>query len=688
MPVAVLVAGSATAGALADLLGDGSGEVYVESPDCLAGGSATVDRTTFVTLSSGALLVGVEVILGGDLVNVADEITITRSLDSAVVHAEFTVVDPRVSRWARGSYSDGDFPVTIDVYCGTPGSVLKRRRFSGHTEGCTISGTYNDRGQFHAVSDSSGWADNKGCLRVAAMAGYRRGQLLALFAASAGQTIVAPPGGRVVMKPIDEKQKTPWQLIQEWGQAEGWLPRLSIEGSALEIISEDTLLDGSPKVAFDGSNMLERPTEATPTRPRTALFLSGTGIPEAAPGSTPDTGTSVSETPTDDGKIVTTITKDQGVEVYRKVETYSNVYVPGETNSDPFVHLIRVDEIESTWALETFYSATLGLVLRPTTQLLKRVTRVKEETGVPVAVDYTVTFAWEDGGLWASPGASLIETGRITDEYTWDTPSDPGRYQAGCGLLKQVTTSFGLYAPLVDPVAVGAHQYADGSWRYGDHYTLIQVGKETSQWFDYRDVGADPYVQNLARIEGYRAVGKAASPNETMNVEGWALTTQIVRTWRGNAANTAGNLTTEKWFTDGVTPGVRTVEPYVGQTPGPPKGSTATPQYVQQLITAEVDDTDASHFTRREDAPGALTFAEDADELVSIGRRILRREQSMGLTWSSPVQWDLREGDHVTVLDRRDEVRHAYVWTLQEKLAVLNGRYVMSVTAKIPSEDV
>lgn len=299
MPIAASVSGTLTRVAAGGSAASGTLSVigYAVNP---ASGTLEVDRTLFLAFYSRVRLCRPDVYVDAELMaNLVDTVEIDESLDDPVRYATFTLSDKRSAFFDPATLSNGERAVAIDLWSGPPGSVLKwENAFIGNTETSTNTMPYRPRGAFRAVSLSAKWADRLGCLNIPAMSGLTRGAILAAFFASAGVPIAnaGSLGGAVVTKKIDITG-TPFDLVKEFGEIEGWLPRATLDGTGLEVISEDTILDGSPIFAFDESNTFDVP-ETTPDRPVTDWILSTTHITDdpASPAVTAAAGGSTSTT--------------------------------------------------------------------------------------------------------------------------------------------------------------------------------------------------------------------------------------------------------------------------------------------------------------------------------------------------------------------------------------------------------
>src|ERR1019366_432995 len=294
--------------------------------------------------------------------------------------------------------------------------VLKWPAFYGFMETATNSMPYRTRGDLKAVSLASLWANTQGCLTIPAMSGLTRGAVIAAFAASAGVTIVNANsiGGGIVTKALDLAGKTPFQLIQDYGEVEGWFARSTDDGSGLEIVSEDTILKGAPVFYFDESNTFDCP-ETTPDRPVTDWVLSGT---QMAP---PNTGviTTTSTSSTIDGAghraaTITEITTDCGVEIRRVVTQWATVSPPSVV-VQPLAYLI-VNRVTTTtdWEPFSYVDASGVTQTMPSTQMNSRVTATEALGGIPTA---SSTYPWLQGGYWTLATAELMPTQTVTETY-------------------------------------------------------------------------------------------------------------------------------------------------------------------------------------------------------------------------------------------------------------------------------
>jgi hypothetical protein len=280
MPIAASVSGTLTriAAGGSPALGTLSVIGYATNP---ALGTLSVDRTVFLAFYARVRLNRADLYIDDELMlNLVDTVELDSSLADPIDYATFTLSDKRSAYFDPATVSRGSAPVSIDLWAGPPGSVLNwQNAFVGNMETSTNTMPYRPRGVFKAVSLAALWANLLGCLQVPAMSGMTRGAVLAAFFESAGVALsnAGTLGGGIVTKPVDISGVTPFQLVQDFGEIEGWFARATDDGTGLEVISEDHILDGAPVFAFDESNTFDMP-ETTPDRPVTDWILSTTQI--------------------------------------------------------------------------------------------------------------------------------------------------------------------------------------------------------------------------------------------------------------------------------------------------------------------------------------------------------------------------------------------------------------------------
>jgi hypothetical protein len=279
MPIAASVSGTLTriAAGGSPALGTLSVIGYATNP---ALGTLSVDRTVFLAFYARVRLNRADLYIDDELMlNLVDTVELDSSLADPIDYATFTLSDKRSAYFDPATVSRGAAPVSIDLWAGPPGSVLNwENAFVGQMETSTNTMPYRPRGVFKAVSLAALWANTIACLQLPPMAGLTRGQIIAALCASVGIPLsnAGTLGGGIVTKPQDINE-TPFQAIMDIGECEGWLARATADGTGLEVISEDHILDGAPVFAFDESNTFDMP-ETTPDRPVTDWILSTTQI--------------------------------------------------------------------------------------------------------------------------------------------------------------------------------------------------------------------------------------------------------------------------------------------------------------------------------------------------------------------------------------------------------------------------
>jgi hypothetical protein len=419
-----------------------------------ATGTLAVDRTLFLAFYSRIRLTRPDLYINAELMpNLVGQVKLDWSLVDPVDYAEFTVSDKRASFLDPASISYGSQPVEIDLWAGPPGGVLKWPAFYGFMETATNSMPYRTRGDMKAVSLAALWANTQGCLNIPAMSGLTRGAVIAAFAASAGVTIVnaGSLGGGIVTKALDIAGKTPFQLIQDYGEVEGWFARSTDDGSGLEIVSEDTILSGAPVFYFDESNTFDCP-ETTPDRPVTDWILSGTQMGLASTGLGQIVVTDQTSSTTDSlGRVSSTtteITTDSGVEINRVVTQIVNGLLSSRVTT------------ESTYDSFAYVDADGNSRLIPSTKMTERITETWNATGIQ---GYLGLLLPPPGTIW------LME--RLIETFTYD--------DALCIQNSSIAVTGGYYSPMTTS---GGYVYPDGSNRVGTEYIWSEVSSVETQW--------------------------------------------------------------------------------------------------------------------------------------------------------------------------------------------------------------
>jgi hypothetical protein len=459
------------------------------------------------------------------------------------------------------------------------------------------------------------------------MSGLTRGAVIAAFAASAGVTIVNANsiGGGIVMKALDLAGKTPFQLIQDYGEVEGWFARSTDDGSGLEIVSEDTILKGAPVFYFDESNTFDCP-ETTPDRPVTDWILSGTQMGPSDPSTIGQIVTTVQGAAyvagvSLDSSTVTEITTDSGVEIKRVVSQYATVVTPGFSLLAASYQLVNRVTTESDWTPFVYVDANGVSREIPSSQLVKRVTTTETLGGVPECTSGGVP--WVQGGSWSQDWAVFLMTGRVTETLVYDTSvgGDP------CFGVQDTIVTESYYSPL-DAFGIA---YPDGSTRHNSYYIWQETARLDTRWNNNSDVNV---------------IGTSA--------------------WSGSP--------TESYVTKNTT-----------GTAAAPVGSSTTPQYSQQVIIAETDATAASGYVKNTSS-ATIDFAESVDELNQIAKRRIRRALSDQIAIPHKCVPFLRVGDHVSVtMHARGLVNvDAYVYSIERTCDVTNGAFEQVTTVNIP----
>jgi hypothetical protein len=592
-----------------------------------ASGTLSVDRTLFLAFYSRTRLTRPDLFINAEIMpNLVGTVKLDWSLVDPVDYAEFTVSDKRASFLDPASISYGSQPVEIDLWAGPPGGVLKWPAFYGFMETATNSMPYRTRGDMKAVSLAALWANAQGCLNIPAMSGLTRGAVIAAFAASAGVTIVnaGSLGGGIVTKALDIAGKTPFQLIQEYGEVEGWFARSTDDGSGLDIVSEDTILSGAPVFYFDESNTFDCP-ETTPNRPVTEWILSGTQMALAADSTLGQTvATTTTSSATDSAghysAIVTEITTDSGVEIKRVVTQYATVQAPGVDPSPPFgYYIVSRVTTESTYASVEGIGADGVAVMVPSTQLMERITTTESLSGVPV--DSAGAYTWVQGGNWDAAVARLLQTQQVIETFTY----------GDCFQTSSLAVTYGYYSPTV---VAATYPYPDGTNRANGSYQWLEVGRVDTQWAP-SGTGSVCFISTSAWV---------GSPAEVYI-----------------ASSTSTDAST------------------------PPAGSATTPQYSQQVMMTDFDATTASGYVKNTSS-ATIDFAENIDELNSIARRRIRRACSDQIAIPHKCVPFLRVGDHVSVtMHARSLVNvDAYVYSIERTCDVTNGAMEQVTTVNIP----
>ena len=641
MPIAASVSGTLTrvAAGGSPALGTLSVTGYATNP---ALGTLSIDRTVFLAFYARVRSCRPDVLINSELMkNLVDTVTLDWALTDPVNYAQFTLSDKRTAFFDPATVVDGAVPVEIDLWAGPPGGVLSWQAFVGLTETCQNTMPYRPRGVIKAVGLASLWANTQGCLSIPAMSGLTRGQIIDLFAQSAGVVIAnaAAAGGAIVTKALDLSGMTPFDLIQKWGELEGWFARTTDDGTGLEIISEDHMMDGAPVFSFDESNTFDVP-ESTPNRPVTDWILSGTQMVMATSAEvTTVTTQSTTDSEGHESTTVTTVTTWNGVEVYRAVtQTQYYANLPGVPGTGPGELTTYTTVVTNYQPVEAIGPSGLGVMV-PSTQILSRITTITDPNSTPQC-DVGTGFLWADGTqrVDSIAGSSVIAE---TISETFIYPG--GGAGTGCAIPEHVTVTTSGYSPLK---AGTGFIYADGSERADTSFKSYETSRVDEQWLP---IGTGLGFPPDAIATGYNHLvatsAFAGKPTETYQ-----------------ATFTAS---------DADTP--------------PAPGSATTPQYSQQVMVAEFDATDASGYSKLTQTE-TIDFAESVAELNSIARRRIRRACSDQLAIPHNEIPYLKVGDHVAVTNHARSLVNvdAYVYSIERTNDTLNAAARQVTTVNIP----
>jgi hypothetical protein len=667
----LLSAGSTSMGA--------SGTLAVAStPATYADGTLSIDRHVFLAFYSRVRLTRPDVTVNGELIpQVVDVVTIDDTLADPIRYAAFALATKRVAYHDPASLSRESLPVQIDLWCGPPGTVMKWTAFHGTTETSQNSQPYRPRGSFRAVSDSATWANTKGCINLPAFSGLTRGAIIALFADSAGVTIsnVGDLGGGVVNKPVDKAGMTVFELINQYGEVEGWIARATEDGKGLEVLDEDQFLEGSPIFVFDESNYFDTP-QNLPNRPVTNWVLSTTEINNPVsdsgdPGSDSEmvtTTTAVGGVNGTGGQtlVVTEITTNLGVEIRRVVTSWDTVPTPGVTATGPSFQIVSRVNTSQVWAPFTYEDADGTPHTRPSTMLTERHVTTELLTGIPAAVS---GYTWVQGGSYSQPYAQLLQVQTQDYRYTW----------GDCFLTFSDSVTMGYYSPLnsVDNSYGGPWTYSDGSKRLHPNYIWLTIFTDRSDWTDL-SADAQPRVEQKLSISKWYLT----SPG----VESFGPYSVTTKTYSAGSNNSYA-IAESTVDSDGQSSG-STLTGSTGSMPGIPTGSSTVPQFSQTVVMEDFDATAASGYTKRTESPGTMDYAESVTDLIQIALRRIRRECAVELAVSHNAVPFLRVGDHVQITNHARSLvsADAYVWAISRTAAPLNGAMRQTTTLRIPPD--
>lgn len=680
MPVAASVSGTMTRTGLAGVAAEGTLQASDPAPAGFAAGTLAADRTKFLAFYARTRNTRPDVAIEGEvLTTLVDQVTLDETLDDPTRFATFKLSDRRAAFFDPATVAAGDRAVTVDLWAGPPGGVKAWRAFRGLTEQNQNEQPFRPRGTFRAASNAKGWTQ-KGCLRLEAFSGMTRGEILAAYAESAGVTIanLGDLGGGIVRKPVDIAGDSVVDLVKKFGEVEGWIARETDDGTGLEILNEDTLLDGSPIFELDESNYFDV-AEVAPSRPVTNWVLSSTRIKDssasvdgadAVPGSPAEAdGALVVERTEVAGYdsagrptlVVTEVSKLMGAEVLRVVSSFATVATQGVTNGPAVFQKTEEVYTAQVWEPFLYYDAPGSAPrYRPSTQLNERHVRKYALAGVPCSTG--TGYTWESGGQFTTPSAVWMNTETLDEVFSW----------ADCFLLTAQKIRTAYYAP---KVGSGGYAYPDGTLRSTSSYTFTYTEIETTTWTDFRNTGT-PRVEARIYLEAYGGLPETFGPSRT--------TTKV---FQGNASNSVYGITESTTEADGTST-TKTTDSISGAVPGAPTGSADVPLFEQEVVLVDFDATAASGFTKRTESPGAIDFTESTEELRMIAVRRIRRACSVDYPVTHNAIPFLRVGDHVALTNRSRSLskKSAYVAAIQRTAAPLNGAMRQVTTLRVPPD--
>jgi hypothetical protein len=664
---ALIHGGSIGAGASGTLAVTATPATYVD-------GTLSVDRRVFLAFYSRVRLTRPDITMNGELLPyLVDYVQLDDTLADPIRYAAFTLSTKRVAYHNPASLSRDSLPVQIDLWCGPPGTVMMWTAFHGTTETSQNTMPYRPRGAFKAVSDSALWANTKGCVNLPAFSGLTRGAIVKLFAESAGVTIsnIDDLGGGVVNKPVDKAGMTVFELINQYGEVEGWIARATEDGTGLEVLDEDQFLEGSPIFVFDESNYFDTP-QNLPNRPVTNWVLSTTVInnptsDSGEPGSDSEIVTTTTAEAGVNGNggqtlVITEITTNLGVETMRVVTSWDTVITPGVAATDPSFQIVSRVRTQQVWAPFDYEDAYGTPHTRPSTMLTAKHVTIEALTGIPNSMGSGYT--WVQGGNYTTPYAQLIQVQTEDSLYTW----------GDCFLEVADTVTMGYYSPLT---AGTGFTYSDGSVRNNATFIWLTIFTDKSEWTDL-SADAKPRVEQKLKLQKWYPTSPAT---ETFGL--YSITTKTFAAGSNNsyaiAESTVG--------VDGQTSG-SSVTPATGSMPGVPAGSDTVPQFSQTVVMEDFDATAASGYAKRTESPGTFDYAESVADLVQIALRRIRRECAVELVISHNAIPFLRVGDHVQITNHARSLisADAYVWAISRTAAPLNGAMRQTTTVHIPPD--
>ena len=583
------------------------------TPTVYVSGTATVDRTSLAAWSAQIRRTATRVLLGAeaeDVLRVSGDVSVAADLDSPVATASFVVTDPRAAFFSADSIATGGIPVRIRCRISTDLASADTLVFQGATEAAPNEGAYVPVATIQAASDGADFLEEKGCLALAAFAGYTRLDALKGFAESVGidpDRIIGGEDWAVIRLPLDLSGLSTWELTRRFAELEDCYVRI-VDGN-LEIIPARQIIGpaAAPVFDFTQANYLSV-SETPPNRPVTRYVLSAVGIPEELfVGATEETAAEIAGGTDSLGvrwETRTLTTTINGVRIRQRIEEWRDVAIPGVTPSATAWRLWRLTETETEWGTVLVDGVSLK-----TSRLDLESTTVSEYFSPPCRT--ADGYVWSDGTRHVADTASWQITGTTWTAYTYDPDS--------CILASKVTRTGGWYSELLSGGEVydGGAERADAAyqWIAADAIPPLGMVVET-----YAEETSD--AEHAVTSETV-TTGWAGTPSETWRDKSGSLTR-----WSTVPGSGVVTQATAEFFEDGST--AYNAKPYAGALPVLQRASGDIPQYrtTPLVLTATAD---GSRYTA---SPHVETVwgAETMDDLVRVSRHRFREQHSPRIT--------------------------------------------------------
>ncbi len=642
------------------------------TPSPLIIGTATVDRTVLTAWGAQIRRTATRVYLGEDaedLLRVQGDVSVDEQANSPVATASFTLSDPRCAYHATDSIATGGLPVAIRCRVSTALAEADTTVFRGLTEASQNGGAYVPTATIQCAGDGEEWLEEKGCLSLAAFAGYDRLDILKAFAESVGidpARITGGDGSAEVYQALDLSGLSTWELVRRFAELEDWYVRN--DGTGLEILDAEDVVgsDAAPVYAFEPSKYFAV-TETPPSRPVTRLVLSTVGIPEEIlTGGTEETTAEIVGGTLADGtawETTTQTTTVNGVVIRQRVEEWRDAAIPGVTPSDVAWRLWKLTETETTWGTVTVN----GISLR-TARIDEQRTTVTEWYSAPCRS--ASGYVWSDGTRHLDNAATWQVTDDRITTYTYAAAPS-------CLLESKAVNVGGWYSEIV----ASGQVYDDGYERADNSYAWIAADaaqpyqRITETYSEETGATANAVQSAIVTSRWYTPAGLA--------VETWGEAEGSTTRWSTVPGSGVIVEATSEFFDDGSTKYAS--KSYAGTLPGLTRAAADIPQYrtVPLVLTATADSDSPATSPHTETIWGAESMA----DLVTVARRRFRDAQSPRVTISHPALPLLRLLDVVTVTDPTRELDEAqgYVESIRLTLNASNtGALRQETTVVLP----